>query len=679
MLDQMRRVLLRTIRTSPLGLIAFPLVTWNHVEHRWLILYFVSTSVVSVITDFQFRHAERAQAKGDSNFASFERQVTINMALSSGLWGSISWMTGGTPDWVSALAAVYVVAYIAANMVFNAPSNRLFLIYQVPLLVSSVFGFLHFGGGSGRIWAAAVTGFAGSAVMMHKELHKVFREAIHREIANYDLSEELKRHQFEIEHSNELLLHEATHDSLTGLPNRALFGRSLEAAVERATRTDESVSIFLIDVDRFKVVNDSLGHGAGDEILSQFAERAKSILPTGSMMARLGGDEFAVLVPGRPGPAVHATHGSDSTDAVDGVDVSRIGDDFRRICTEPFVVGGRALTVTVSLGVSRGGDRGENAADLMRQADVALYRAKRLGRNRLENFDLSLRDEMDRKLDKEIEVRSALLNGEIVAFFQPVVDLSTRKIVGVESLVRWEHPIEGVLPPSRFLETLVDCGLGTQLLNVMLRHAGDLLHDAARREIPLPPKFRVWVNFDPRTARRDMESIEALAAAIGLDVSRLGVEVTESSVLHDIEGAATILNRLKELGVKSALDDFGTGHSSLSLLQQLPVDVVKIDRSFIRDVVEDPRDLTLVTAIAGLASDLGLGVVAEGVETVEQQAILCGIGVGKAQGYLYSPAVRPAQILDWLRDGEPWLRSTQITTGSDLFGTVPVPSPAVVS
>ena len=639
LLDQTQRVLRRTIRTSPLGLLAFPIVTWRDVDHRWLILYFSATSVVSLLTELQFHLEGRAQKRGTHNFESFQRRIATNMLLTSPLWGSISWMTGGTPEWVGALAAIYVVAYMAANMVFNAPSNILFVTYQVPLIGSAIFGFLVFGGASGRVWAAAVLGFGVSATILHKELHAVFRGAVHREVANFDLTEELKHRQAEIERSNSMLRHEATHDSLTGLPNRALFARTLEGAVTDSRRTGDCVSLLLIDVDRFKVVNDSLGHGAGDEILIQFADRSRSLLTMGWMMARLGGDEFAVLLAG---------------DVASAADALEAGECFRTLCAEPFTIGGRQLTVSISVGIARGGDRGESATDLLRQADVALYRAKRLGRDRSEAFDLSLRGEMDRKLDQEIDVRSALANGEMIGFFQPVVDLGTGEIVAVEALVRWNHPSEGILPPSRFLETLEDCGLGPQLLKVMLAKAAELLADVKRAGVVLPDGFRVWVNFDPGSARRDMETIDSLAEVIGLDLTRLGVEVTERSVMNDIDSAASVLNRLKMLGVESALDDFGTGHSSLSLLQQLPVDAVKIDRSFIRDIAEDPRDLTLVTAIAGLASDLGLGVVAEGIETVEQQRILSGLGIGKAQGYIYSPPVGPEQILQWLRNGSPW-------------------------
>ena len=639
LLDQMQRILRRTIRSSPFGLLVFPITTWNYVEHRWLLLYFGATATISVLTEVQLFLEDRAQRNGTADFATFHRRITINQALTSAIWGSITWMTGGTPTWVGALAAIYVVAYVAANMVFNAPSNWLFTIYQIPLVTTATLGFLLFNGSPGRIWAAAIMGFGVSAIVLHKELHQVFRDAVHREVINTDLTQQLKHRQADVERSNALLLHEATHDSLTGLPNRALFARTLEEAVSDAHRSSHCVSVLLIDVDRFKVVNDSLGHGAGDEILTQFADRSRTILSGKCMMARLGGDEFAVLL---------------SDDVCSTSLALGAGESFRQLCDEPFIVGGRSLTVTVSVGIARGGDRGETATDLLRQADVALYRAKRLGRDRSENFDLSLSDEMDRKLDREIEVRSAMAKGQLVAYFQPVVELATGTMVAVESLVRWNHPTEGILPPGRFLETLEDCGLGPQLLKVMLRNASNLLNDAKQAGITLPDRFRVWVNFDPSTARRDMETVEALAESFGLDLARLGVEVTERSVLNDIEGAAAVLTRLKLRGVKSALDDFGTGHSSLSLLQRLPVDVVKIDRSFVRDIAEDPRDLTLVTAIAGLAADLGLGVVAEGVETIEQKSILARLALQSAQGYLYSPAVEGGQILTWLRDGPSW-------------------------
>ena len=395
-----------------------------------------------------------------------------------------------------------------------------------------------------------------------------------------------------------------------------------------------------MDLDRFKVINDSLGHGAGDQLLAQFAARIAPVLRNDDVFARLGGDEFTVLL-----------SGADDLD-----EALQVAARIQAVCNEPFRIQDRHVVTTVSIGVAQNGELADTADDLLRQADVALYRAKERGRNRVELFDDSLRAVLDRKLDDELAIRAALQADEIVPWFQPVVDLATGRIVAAEALARWQHPSEGVLLPARFLPVIEECGLTGVLLKTMVRHVGRTIA-ALEADGLLDATFRLWVNMDPDdTAGVDTtDELRWFTERLGISPSRLGAEVTERAIMRDLAGSQRHLAAMKELGVAIALDDFGTGHSSLALLQALPVDVVKIDRSFVRDVHDDDRDRALVMAIIRLTQDLGLDVVAEGIENTAQEHLLLQSGCRVGQGFLFSPAV-PAEVLaTWLRDGAPWI------------------------
>ena len=638
LLVQMQRLLRRITRTAPAGVAAFLLAAWREVDHRWLLAYGGWALTMCIVTDRQIAYETRARAAGRSRFRTAVRLLGLNMAVSAVGWGTVTWMVGGRAPWVQAAASVYVVGYIAANMVFNAPTRWLFHVFQVPLVVSAVTGLLITGGALGHLMAAVITVFALNAASLHAELHKVYAEAVGREVGNADLVEQLREQQQATESLNARLAHDATHDVLTGLANRLLFQEHLEHALAQARRQGALVHVLYLDLDRFKVINDSLGHGAGDQLLAQFANRVRPLLRAADVFARLGGDEFTVLL----------------ADADDGVEALHVARRIQQACATPFWISGRQVVTSVSIGVAQNADLGDSADDLLRQADVALYRAKERGRNRVESFDDSLRALLDRKLDDELAVRAAVAAGEIVAWFQPEVELATGRIVGVEALARWIHPVEGVLLPGRFLPVIEECGLEGVLLRTMVRQSGQMVLELEQAGL-LDPDFRVWVNMNPDDgSARNTDELRVFTERLGLSPSRFGVEVTERALMRDLSGAQHHLEALKEMGVAVALDDFGTGHSSLALLQTLQVDVVKIDRSFVRDVTDDERDRALVLAIVRLTRDLGLATVAEGVETEAQEQFLAEAGCRVGQGFRYSPAV-PAEVLGaMLRDGVPW-------------------------
>ncbi len=638
--DQMQRLLQRITRTAPAGVAVFIVAAWSAVDHAALVSYALFAMAMCAVTYVQIAHEHREQAAGRPRPQAF-RLLAMNMMASSFGWGLITWVVAGRALWVQATSGVFVVGYIAANMVFNAPTRWLFHVFQVPLVISSVSGLLMFGGGLARMMALVIVVFAANAASLHSELYAVFREAVHREVGNGDLVEQLRRQQHEMEAMNARLAYDASHDGLTGLVNRLLFREHLDRALAHARRHGDTVMVLFMDVDRFKVINDSLGHGAGDQLLTQLAARIGPVLRDEDVFARLGGDEFTVLLSGVDDPA----------------EALAVAARIQAVCSEPFHVLDRQVVTTVSIGVAQNGELADTADDLLRQADVALYRAKERGRNRVELFDDSLRAMLDRQLDDELAVRAALAGDEIVPWFQPVVDLATGRIVAAEALARWRHPSEGVLLPARFLPVIEECGLTGDLLRTMVRHVGTTLAGLEDEGL-LDPGFRLWVNMDPEDTAggQSTDELRRFTERLGISPRRLGAEVTERAIMRDLPGAQRHLAALKALGVAVALDDFGTGHSSLALLQSLPVDVVKIDRSFVRDVHDDERDRALVMAIIRLTQDLGLEVVAEGIENTSQEHLLLDAGCRVGQGFLFSPAVPGEVLASWLRTGAPWLR-----------------------
>jgi diguanylate cyclase (GGDEF)-like protein/PAS domain S-box-containing protein len=438
----------------------------------------------------------------------------------------------------------------------------------------------------------------------------------------------------------EELTHQAYHDGLTGVPNRALFRDRLDQAVAVARRTRASFGVLMVDLDGFKAVNDSLGHDAGDELLTTVARRFEEALRPGDTIARFGGDEFGLLL--------------------DGADEHRAADVARRLLvalSEPLQVAGHELSLGASVGVALYPRDGEEADELVRRADVAMYAAKEAGRGRVEVYRHELARELGETLGLEHELRLALQRDELCVHYQPEVDLATGDIVGVEALARWTSPSRGPVPPSHFIPVAEATGLILPLGEAVLREACRQTAEWERRGL-LPPGFVTWVNVSAhQLARSGMNGLvrDALGS-VGLAPGRLGLEVTETAIVAKgvaSEHARSELQRLHEWGVRLAVDDFGTGFSSLGQLRHFPVDVIKVDRSFVQGVGIDPKDAAITKNVVSLAHALGLLAIAEGIESEEQLRSLRSLGCDRAQGFMFAHPSPAAAIEPLLAGGQP--------------------------
>jgi diguanylate cyclase (GGDEF)-like protein/PAS domain S-box-containing protein len=431
----------------------------------------------------------------------------------------------------------------------------------------------------------------------------------------------------------EQLVHRAFHDELTGLANRALFTNRVDQALLRATRDASRTAVLFLDLDDFKEINDSLGHAAGDTLLMQGADRLRACLRAGDTAARLGGDEFAVLLEGC------AENGEDAAGVAE-----RIGNAFAR----PFNLESREAFVTASIGIAIAVG-GESGADLLRNADLAMYLAKKRGKARVERFARHMHEEVVERLDLLADLRYAIEREELQLEYQPIVELSTRTVSGLETLVRWNHPKRGRIPPAEFIPIAEQSGLIVPIGRWVLLHACSHARHWSRAMPDLPP-VTVTVNLSARQLG-DANLIDDVATALrvaGLRRDQLVLELTESTLLANSEETIGILTSLKALGVRLAIDDFGTGYSSLSYLHRFPVDVLKIDKSFVDGVADGPGANALATAVIGLGNSLGLRTVAEGVEHEAQHAALVQLGCRFGQGYLYAAPLPPGDVLDYL-------------------------------
>jgi diguanylate cyclase (GGDEF)-like protein len=425
--------------------------------------------------------------------------------------------------------------------------------------------------------------------------------------------------------------HQALHDPLTGLPNRLLLGDRIEQALARSTRETGRVAVLFLDLDMFKVVNDSLGHAAGDGLLVHVGRRLESVLRPGDTLARFGGDEFVIVCENVPME-----------------DVERLARRTARALRDPYVFEGRDVNVSVSIGIAVSGDDTDSDT-MLRDADAALYRAKEGGRNRAVVFDEAMHQQASARLDAELGLRRALDNGELRVHYQPVVTLEGASVVGFEALVRWDHPERGVVGPDEFVAVAEETGLILPLGIWVLEQAAAQVR-RWRDEIPGGADLWMAVNVSPRQLHSP-QFVDALAHTIALNrlpASAVRLEIIESALVEASGPQMSSINRLRALGVSLAVDDFGTGYSSLAYLTSLPVSTVKIDRSFIHALGGvDPTAEAIVDAILGMARALRLEVIAEGVETIEQLEALRALGVPLGQGFLWSRPRDASEMATW--------------------------------
>ena len=423
------------------------------------------------------------------------------------------------------------------------------------------------------------------------------------------------------------LEHHALHDSLTNLPNRLMLREELDRMI--AGRSRSPLSLLLLDIDNFKEINDSFGHQVGDVLLRQIGPRLRERLEVGNMIARLGGDEFAILLPG-----------------ADVAHASRVAHSLLRALEPPFLSEEHALEVTASIGIAASPDHGTAAETLLQRADVAMYAAKRSGGSyavyRAED------DPYDaRRLVLRAELRGALERREIILFYQPQVAVATGKVTGLEALARWQHPERGWVPPAEFIPVAERMGLikplTTHLTALALTQIG--AWEKAGIAIPVAVNVSMRNLLDPRFP----QMLEDTITSSGVDAARIKLEITESAVMAEPGRVLETMHRLRSVGVRFSIDDFGTGYSSLSYLQRLPVEEIKIDRSFIAQLAKDEGSAAIVRATIELAGSLGLEVVAEGVEDEATLQILKRLGCSTAQGYHISRPLPVEEITGWIR------------------------------
>jgi diguanylate cyclase (GGDEF)-like protein len=417
------------------------------------------------------------------------------------------------------------------------------------------------------------------------------------------------------------LAHEATHDALTGLANRALFNDRIEHALARHARDGEDVAIVYCDLDGFKTINDSLGHDAGDKLLCIAAERLTSAVRQGDTIARLGGDEFAVLLEGPPGLVAEAV---------------AVSDRILRALSDPVEVNGVPMVVTASVGVAAASQGAGSADELLRDADAAMYQAKRTGRDRLVVFEAGMMAEALARIEVERDMVGVVDRGELVVHYQPVVHLESGELRGFEALVRWQHPTRGLLLPASFIPVAEETGRIVEIGDWVLRTACETARTWQRPDGRDP--ISVAVNLSARQLDDGtfLDRVATILEETGVDPKLLVLELTESIIVARPEEVAVQLRALKELGVTIAIDDFGTGYSSLSYLRQFPVDVLKIDRSFIESIADGERGHALVRGLLDLARTLGIGALAEGIEQSVQLDSLVGEGCEFGQGFLFA-------------------------------------------
>jgi diguanylate cyclase (GGDEF)-like protein len=440
--------------------------------------------------------------------------------------------------------------------------------------------------------------------------------------------------------AEERLFHDAFHDSLTGLPNRALFTDRLGRSLWRARRREEyRFAVVVLDLDRVKLINDSLGHVAGDRLLLALARRIEECLRAGDSAARVGGDEFAVLIDDLPDPA----------------DAIRVVTRLQQSLREPMTLGGQEVYTTASIGIAFHTDRYERPEDMLRDADTAMYAAKAAGGSRYQVFDQGMHERAVQRLQIESSIRRAIERQELRAYYQPVVSLSTGRLRGFEALIRWEHPERGLILPAEFIPIAEETGLIHKIGRWILREACDQLARWSR-ELRTPEPLSVSVNLSGRQLTESdlvMGTLRILEDT-GLYAEQLTLEITESAVMQDPDNARERLGELRSLGIGISIDDFGTGYSSLSYLHRLPLTALKIDRTFVSAMSENVREAQICHAIVTLAHNLGLTVIAEGIETKEQRQRLRELHCEYGQGFHFAVPLPAEAATELVRSGCTW-------------------------
>mgnify|MGYP001251438452 CR=1 FL=1 len=433
--------------------------------------------------------------------------------------------------------------------------------------------------------------------------------------------------------AQEKIVHLAYHDALTHLPNRFLFNERLKQALEEAKATEKMLAVIFLDPDRLKVINDTLGHPAGDRLLESIANKLKCFVNESSTVARFGGDEFLILLTG-------LTHVDEARNFVKSL---------LPLFREPFVYANHELSLTVSAGIAMYPHDGTDADTLIKNADIAMYRAKQKGGNMYQFYHPEMNRRSLHRLNLEIHLRKALERGEFIVYYQPLVDLQSGRIIGMEALLRWVHPDWGMMSPGEFIPVAEETGLIVPIGNWVLKQA--CLQNYQWQKAGFPP-LSVSVNISANMFQQSdfLAQVEQALEVTGLPPNLLCLEITETVAMQNVSYITEGMSKLKELGVQIAIDDFGTGYSSLSYLKRFRVNTLKIDKSFIRELTTDEDNAAIVTALIAMSQQLKIKTLAEGVETEEQLDFLRKRGCDGIQGYIFSAPLPPDEFEQLLRN-----------------------------
>jgi diguanylate cyclase (GGDEF)-like protein len=475
---------------------------------------------------------------------------------------------------------------------------------------------------------ANVTAEKAAMELLNRQLQAAIAE---RENAEHSLRETNRSLEQRVQARTLDLERLANYDALTRLPNRLLLKDRLQHAIASAGRERRHIAILFLDLDHFKLINDSLGHDAGDELLQAVAVHLQTCVRQSDTVARIGGDEFVIVLERLTSP--------DQAQAV--------ADKILNLLRKPITIQGQAFFIGCSIGISQYPEDGGNSGVLLKHADIALQRAKAQGRNLFCCYTASMNADIEQRVGLESELRQALLTGALTLYYQPVIDLNKGTVSGLEALLRWPHPQRGLIPASMLIPLAEETGLIVPIGNQVLTNVCRQIKSWQAQGIDVPT---VSVNLSARQfLQADLvEQIENILAAVDLPPACIELEITETMLMQNVGRACDILQALKEKGLLLAIDDFGTGYSSLNYLKRFPLDWLKIDKTFVQDITSDPHDAAIVTAVIALAHNLGLQVVVEGVETDDQLRFVREHASDAAQGYLFSPPLPGDAIPDWL-------------------------------
>ncbi len=605
-------------RSMPFSLLAIlinssilSLVLWQVIDHSTIIGWLVAVYLTTLYRFLTYRNFLSITPTQDNEIDHWSKLAILGATLSGALWGTASLLLFPLEHVAYQALLVFVIAGMSAGAVTSlssifAASATFLLLTLLPL----VWRFL------------SLESDVGYAMTIMGILFTVMVIASSRRISQ-SIQESLKV-RYERQCAEETIIYQAHYDELTQLPNRRLFIDRLNQEITRAQRHHHFGAILFLDLDHFKNINDSLGHRVGDILLQEVAQRLRRRIRNEDTVARLGGDEFVILL----------TEIGDSREITSSW-VQNFAAQIQQLFTEPFMVQEHELHLSASIGVTLFPINGAVPEDLLQQADVAMYRAKAEGRDQSRFFQPSMQEAVHQRLEIEKGLRRALATGELELYYQLQVDI-TGTCIGAEALLRWNHPERGLIAPNEFISVAEETGLIYKIGDWVLATAcRDMAQIGFNRPITLS------VNVSPKQFREAnfVERVQNIIHGCRINPAQLRFEITENVLIENFEQTVERMQQLKKCGISFSIDDFGTGHSSLAYLKQLPVEMLKIDRSFVRDISTDPSDAIIVETILDMARHMGLKVVAEGVETPEAFAFLKEKGCEYFQGYLFSRPV----------------------------------------